>query len=253
MRLAAHSPSRTVLAPSRRRTRTRRTETPRQVARHRTTRATSPGAKTTPTASITTARYYNPVFSRFVTEDPLEFGAGDPDLFGYVRNSPTNFVDPNGTILPWIGACAGGAAFNAALTLGSNLLAGRKNTLSQTLSSALIGCAFGLAVLGVGPLFAAVLRPALTAAALGPTRVAFPIVGRVLTGYTKHGIEQAILNDGVGVAPRAILDAVRDPLRVIAQSGGRQLFVGRDAAVVLNAAGKVITTWARSHAGWRMP
>ena len=199
------------------------------------------------------ARYYNPVFSRFVTEDPLEFGAGDPDLFGYVRNSPTNFVDPNGTILPWIGACAGGAAFNAALTLGSNVLAGRKNTLSQTLSSALIGCAFGLAVLGVGPLFAAVLRPALTAAALGPTRVAFPIVGRVLTGYTKHGIEQAILNDGVGVAPRAILDAVRDPLRVIAQSGGRQLFVGRDAAVVLNAAGKVITTWARSHAGWRMP
>jgi RHS repeat-associated protein len=42
------------------------------------------------------ARYYSPSHSRFLSEDPLEFDAGDPNLYAYVFNSPTNFVDPTG-------------------------------------------------------------------------------------------------------------------------------------------------------------
>ncbi len=34
------------------------------------------------------ARYYSPGLQRFVSEDPLEFGAGDPNLYAYVGNSP---------------------------------------------------------------------------------------------------------------------------------------------------------------------
>jgi len=44
------------------------------------------------------ARYYSPSHSRFLSEDPLEFDAGDPNLYAYVFNSPTNFVDPTGEI-----------------------------------------------------------------------------------------------------------------------------------------------------------
>jgi hypothetical protein len=79
-----------------------------------------------------------------------------------------------------------------------------------------------------------------------------------ITGYSPttktpyHGIDSAISHDGVGVAPKAILDAVRNPVKVIEQSGGRQKFVGKNATVVLNSKGEVITTWATSKAGWRV-
>jgi hypothetical protein len=33
---------------------------------------------------------------RFVSEDPIGFAAGDPNIYRYVGNSPTNFVDPFG-------------------------------------------------------------------------------------------------------------------------------------------------------------
>jgi RHS repeat-associated protein len=42
------------------------------------------------------ARYYDSAVGRFISEDPLRFGAGDPNLTRYVGNSPTNFVDPSG-------------------------------------------------------------------------------------------------------------------------------------------------------------
>ncbi|OQW33080.1 MAG: hypothetical protein A4E19_06970 [Nitrospira sp. SG-bin1] len=42
------------------------------------------------------ARYYNSSHSRFLSEDPLEFDAGDPNLYAYVFNNPTNFIDPFG-------------------------------------------------------------------------------------------------------------------------------------------------------------
>jgi len=42
------------------------------------------------------ARYYDPTVGRFIMEDPLRFGAGEPNLYRYVFNSPTNYVDPTG-------------------------------------------------------------------------------------------------------------------------------------------------------------
>ena len=44
------------------------------------------------------ARYYHPRLQRFIAEDPLGFGGGDVNLYAYVRNSPTNYIDPDGTI-----------------------------------------------------------------------------------------------------------------------------------------------------------
>jgi RHS repeat-associated protein len=42
------------------------------------------------------ARYYSPAFQRFVSEDPLGFGGGDANVYGYVYNNPITLVDPYG-------------------------------------------------------------------------------------------------------------------------------------------------------------
>jgi RHS repeat-associated protein len=42
------------------------------------------------------ARWYSSELGRFVSEDPIGFAGGDVNLFGYVGNSPQNFVDPSG-------------------------------------------------------------------------------------------------------------------------------------------------------------
>ncbi len=42
------------------------------------------------------ARIYDPTTGRFLQVDPLSFAAGDPNLFRYVGNSPTNATDPSG-------------------------------------------------------------------------------------------------------------------------------------------------------------
>ena len=77
------------------------------------------------------------------------------------------------------------------------------------------------------------------------------VVGNLLQGFTRHGLNQAISREGVGVSPQAILDALRNPITVEVGSGTKTL-VGRDAIVVMNQAGQVITTWARNSNGIRI-
>ena len=43
-------------------------------------------------------------------------------------------------------------------------------------------------------------------------------VANAITGYTKHGLNQAIGRNGVGVKPSAILDAVRNPVNVVTKT-----------------------------------
>ena len=42
------------------------------------------------------ARWYDPQSERFISVDPKGFEAGDPDLYRYVNNGPTNAIDPSG-------------------------------------------------------------------------------------------------------------------------------------------------------------
>lgn len=43
------------------------------------------------------ARFYDSKLGRFISEDPIGFGGGDVNLYGYVWNRPQNLVDPAGT------------------------------------------------------------------------------------------------------------------------------------------------------------
>jgi RHS repeat-associated protein len=42
------------------------------------------------------ARYLDPTTGRWTTQDPLGFAAGDANLYRYVGNTPTTFLDPSG-------------------------------------------------------------------------------------------------------------------------------------------------------------
>jgi RHS repeat-associated protein len=64
------------------------------------------------------ARYYDPQFQRFVSEDPLEFGGGDTNLYAYVGNGPTNFSDPTGQAWPGPMGPRGGPPLNARKSTG---------------------------------------------------------------------------------------------------------------------------------------
>ena len=59
-----------------------------------------------------------------------------------------------------------------------------------------------------------------------------------LADFTKHGVDQAI-NRSVG--PAAILDAIKRPIKLRMKPDGSTQYVGRDATVVLNQFGWVIT------------
>jgi RHS repeat-associated protein len=42
------------------------------------------------------ARYYDAIAGRFTGEDPIQFDGEDNNLYAYVRNRPTRFIDPEG-------------------------------------------------------------------------------------------------------------------------------------------------------------
>jgi RHS repeat-associated protein len=42
------------------------------------------------------ARDYDPFTGRWTTKDPILFGGGDANLYSYVMNNPTTFIDPLG-------------------------------------------------------------------------------------------------------------------------------------------------------------
>ena len=72
----------------------------------------------------------------------------------------------------------------------------------------------------------------------------------IISGYTRHGLAQAITRDGIGVTPKAILDAVNNPTKVTSKidNFGRHStqYKGRMATVVLNADMKIVSCWAKS-------
>jgi len=78
----------------------------------------------------------------------------------------------------------------------------------------------------------------------------------VLTGFTRHGLNQVISRDGVGVSNRAILNALRNPLAgsqsfITGRNAGTTRFVGSNASVVINRSGQIVSAWARNSAGRR--
>jgi RHS repeat-associated protein len=225
------------------------------------------------------ARYYDPHLGRFISEDPIGL-AGGINPYVFAGNDPINYADPYGLdtcdkalmyVEGGVVKCPGGGPATAApitVTAPWPFATGRSwgasSNFGNPYARGSTGCCTasqaGDVFAGAGQMLAPFQGPAeiageiatlpLAAGSMGG-RVLVPIAGR-LTGFTKHGINSAINHNGVGVATWAILDAVKNPLRTVAQSGDRMRYVGQNAVVVLNSTGRVITTWARSSAAWRI-
>jgi RHS repeat-associated protein len=67
------------------------------------------------------ARYYAPLWGRFISEDPIGFAGGDVNLYRYVGNDPIDFSDPSGLILePGVGGNSAPDASPSAAPTGAN-------------------------------------------------------------------------------------------------------------------------------------
>ncbi|MBU0456496.1 MAG: RHS repeat-associated core domain-containing protein [Gammaproteobacteria bacterium] len=70
------------------------------------------------------------------------------------------------------------------------------------------------------------------------------VVGEKITGYTQHGLNQAISRDmGRGVSSKAILETLKSPNDIVEQANGVMKYIGDRATVILNKSGRVITTY----------
>jgi len=61
------------------------------------------------------ARYYYPARHRFISEDPIGFAGGDPNLYAYAFNDPVALTDPSGELVPQLIGCAIGGSLAYAL------------------------------------------------------------------------------------------------------------------------------------------
>ena len=77
------------------------------------------------------------------------------------------------------------------------------------------------------------------------------LVTNPMTGFSKHGLSQALARNGHGDSRKAILDAVKHPINVINKGSRGIKYVCKLATVILKGGGKVITTWATTSVGWR--
>jgi|GEM_PF-5484225 len=74
-----------------------------------------------------------------------------------------------------------------------------------------------------------------------------------IKGFTAHGNVSAMTHHKRGVSTKAMFDAVKSPTTKVAYDAMRKTykFVGKDAVVILNKKGMVVTTWPTNPAGWR--
>ncbi|MDN8644502.1 RHS repeat-associated core domain-containing protein [Stenotrophomonas indicatrix] len=203
-------------------------------------------------------RYMDPQLGVFLSVDPVT-AYDQPVLqfnrFRYGNGNPYKFTDPDGR--------ESGAAFKVVndATNGQPITPPPRNPNDR------LGPAIGAALTAIlaAPVLAeaglaAMANPAavatateIGAGAAGLTGTSGAVVGKI-TGYTKHGLNQAISRDGGrGVSTKAILTAVREPAKVAEQAGGKTAYTGKDAKVVLNGEGKVITAIPRNSDGLRDP
>jgi len=180
------------------------------------------------------ARYYHPVFSRFVSEDPIGFASGSWNVYSYANSSPTNLSDPSGLIVPWLAACAFGAVSGIAIDLVVNSLAGRKNTVSGALVSAAVGCVTSV---GLGFALQAVRRSAQVLAkfpAFSQTTASAVFRGGAMRGRTIGQVAEGLRSGAIG--PSQL------PVDVVGR-GGQFLALNNRSVLALRRAGVDLENW----------
>ncbi len=101
------------------------------------------------------ARDYDARVGRWTAKDPIGFGGGDGNLYGYAASDPVNLIDPSGRIVPVILAGAAvGALFSVGADVAISAATGQQITAASLAKSAAIGAVGGAIAPGVGGLAA---------------------------------------------------------------------------------------------------
>jgi RHS repeat-associated protein len=145
------------------------------------------------------ARYYDSGLGRFISEDPIGFGAGDTNLYRYVNNNPTNYTDPSGKIIPFVAAflVAGIGAIGTSAAIGGTVGVAKSlandwdrgqlswgsigTALGEGVKGAAIGAAFGF--VAAGTIAATAVASPFAAAALGIGLVSYGLYGSATSAY----------------------------------------------------------------------
>lgn len=230
-------------------------------------------------------RYYDPVLGSFLSVDPVpaQFDASTVfHRYRYANSNPYKFVDPDGRLgctgTRISSTCqSGGVAglrtsARSPLDMGGGAQSGAPPSPGSRAVYASGDEARSAAADHVAALNGGALRTFLVGQPYGVrlspgddgTGVSYELipavqglppgiskVGGVISGYTRHGLHQAISrNAGRGVAAASILSAVRNPVSVSINKAGGTIYKGVDGTkVIVNQSGKVITTYGTPRAG----
>ncbi|WP_442939872.1 RHS repeat domain-containing protein [Nitrospina gracilis] len=135
------------------------------------------------------ARDYDPQTSRWTSKDPIRFGGGDVNFFGYVMADPVNMVDPNGQVPPAAvagfvatGKLIGGVAFGVfAGATGGAISGGKTGAVIGGFVGGIVGLYNPLGSKEAG-LFAAALTRTAVAAAENVVAQALGNIVRIIRG-----------------------------------------------------------------------
>lgn len=227
------------------------------------------------------ARYYNSGIGRFLSQDPVALAIGDNEkikqltgksqeeilqdpqqlnLYSYARNNPITLSDPTGKSPAFLLPLLPLLIYAPQITSYANSLLTPLgqfgfNQATEDLKQGHYGWAvFGLMTAGEAPE---------TNAAKGLKIPEGFSLGQKVEGFGKvventsekikgffraeapepyHGLDRTIER---GVTPKMLLDTVKNPLITFEQVNGNIYKLSQQAAVVLDQAGKVVTTYSK--------
>jgi RHS repeat-associated protein len=122
------------------------------------------------------ARDYDPEIGRWTSKDPILFGGGDTNLYGYVMNDPINFIDPVGL---WSFSASLYLGYGGGISFGRNPDGGFFNTLRGGVG---LGGEFGFDPNGTSPSYNSCSNP-----------------GRSIGGYAEASAHLGAFELGAGV------------------------------------------------------
>ena len=228
------------------------------------------------------SRFYDPSVGRFINSDSIGYldlsCVNGLNLYAYCENDPINKVDPTGhdwnRVTFWAGllliATAVEAIVVSVATFGLATPLAMMTVAGITLGAGVLTGINGIATiieaatdynfvrdgvfnnLGLSDdaynVYSGIVEGV---AVIGTIICSIWNVTNPIKGFTKHGANSALTHDGHGVSAKAMQNAVRHSLKTVKQANGGIKHIGKNAVVVLNKSGKVITTYPLNHLGWR--